>query len=219
MKKWIGFILCACLLVVGGQALAAPNLDSQESATNYLRKEWAQIKYLTPAEQKTAQFLELIRQAEALEKKFPEQAALKAWHGTILSTYASFKGGLGALSKLKEARALLETALRLDPKVEKGQAHAILGAIYYKVPAKPLGFRDMKKAQEHLLQALTLDPQSIDANYFYGEYMLKAGDEEAAQQYLLQALEAPLRKDQEIADNGRREEIVNLLNTIREAGA
>jgi Tfp pilus assembly protein PilF len=47
------------------------------------------------------------------------------------------------------------------------------GALYYQVPGWPIGFGDKDKANELLKKALALNPDGIDPNYFYGDFLLK----------------------------------------------
>ena len=52
-----------------------------------------------------------------------------------------------------------------------GSAYTSLGTLYYKVPGFPIGFGDHKKARQLLEAALKVNPDGIDSNYFYGEYL------------------------------------------------
>ena len=72
-----------------------------------------------------------------------------------------------------------------------------------------------KKAQGLLEKALSINPQGIDPNFFYGEYLVETGKPKDATTYLERALEAPARPGREIADAGRREEVKALLDKAR----
>ena len=62
-----------------------------------------------------------------------------------------------------------------------------------------------------LKQALAIDPDGLDANYFYGDYLLDQGDKAGARAYLLKALRAPHDGSRPVWDAGRRREVRALL--------
>ncbi|GAB7196540.1 hypothetical protein [Dickeya ananatis] len=60
-----------------------------------------------------------------------------------------------------------------------------------------------------------MNPTSIDANFFYGDFLLKAGRKSEARQYLSTALTVAPRPGREIADQGRRAEAEKALAQLR----
>jgi Tfp pilus assembly protein PilF len=68
-----------------------------------------------------------------------------------------------------------------------------------------------------LEKALALNPDGIDPNYFYGEFLYEQKQRDEALQYLEKALHAPDRPGRKVADDGRREEIKTLIARIRAA--
>lgn len=137
-------------------------------------------------------------------------------NGIVTSSWAGATGGLGALSKVKAARASLEKALALDPKALQGSAYTSLGALYDRVPGWPIGFGNSDKAEELLRQALQLNPEGIDSNYFWGDHLYRQGHYAQARSALQKALQAQPRPGRELADQGRRGEIDALLKTIKD---
>ena len=137
------------------------------------------------------------------------------WEGIIVSSGAGEKGGFGALGLVKQAKVLYERAIQIDGKALDGSAYNSLGVLYYKVPGWPLGFGDKDKAKELLQKALALNPQGIDPNFFYAEYLVEIKRSEQAAVYLERALQAPARPGRQIADTGRREEVRALLAKIK----
>jgi tetratricopeptide (TPR) repeat protein len=87
--------------------------------------------------------------------------------------------------------------------------------LYYKVPSWPVGFGDRDKAQTLLRQALAVNPNGIDPNYFYGEFLVESNRAAEALPYLERALKAPPRPGRELADSGRRGEAKVLLERAR----
>jgi tetratricopeptide (TPR) repeat protein len=205
--------LVACL-VLAFQPLAAP-AASVEEAVIELQHEWEIIKYQTPENEQEKKFEALAAKAHKASQAFPDRAEPLVWEGIIVSSWAGAKGGIGALGLAKRARAHYEAAIKIKPDVLDGSAYNSLGVLYYKVPGWPIGFGDKAKAQELLRKALAINPQGIDANYFYGEYLVETDQPEQAVTYLERALQAPPRPGRQIADSGRREEVRALLAKIK----
>lgn len=172
-----------------------------------VQQRWAQIQYQLADDDKERAFEALAVDAEALVSANPQRPEAWIWQGIVLSTYAGAKGGLGALSLVKQARASLESALALDETALDGSAHTSLGSLYYQVPGWPLSFGNDEEAKRHLREALRISPDDIDANFFYADFLLDQGEPERARVYLEKALEAPARPNRPLADEGRRHEI------------
>lgn len=206
--------LCLVLL-----ALAAfPSRAADESASAQLDRiqaRWAEIQYGLPAAQREPAFAELAARTEQAVAASPQAAELHIWHGIVLSTWAGAKGGLGALDLVRRARAELERALELDPAALDGSAYTSLGSLYYQVPGWPLAFGDDRKAEAMLRQALALNPDGIDPNYFYGDFLLRRKRYPEAKAALEKALAAPDRPRRASADAGRRSEARELLDVVR----
>ncbi len=205
-----------CLLAFGAAACfaSAPACAGVGEDLARLQQGWAQIKYQVPASGQEQQFERLRDDAERMATLHPERADVLIWYAIIESTYAGAKGGLGALHYVKNARKTLERALQLDPDALSGSAYTSLGSLYYQVPGWPIGFGDDGKAQTFLKKGLAVNPDGIDPNFFYGDYLYRKGDYQAAERFLRKALEAPARPGRELADQGRRGEARQLLDKI-----
>ena len=203
-------IILAALLCAPLAALAG--IDEDVLA---LQDQWAEIKYRRPAVEQEKAFAELVRSADAVRGKHPGRAESQIWYGIIVASHAGAKGGFGALSLAKQAKHALEHALALDAKALDGSAYTSLGSLYYQVPGWPIGFGDDSKARDLLQQALALNPDGIDPNFFLGDYLYRKGDYAGARQALERALKAAPRPDRPLADEGRRLEIETLLKEIR----
>ena len=190
---------------------AAPD-DALQNELRSIQQEWAVANYQVPAGDRRVQAFDTLEQrVERFVKAHPGRAEPLIWQGIVLSTYAGAKGGLGALGLAKRSRAALEAALQIDPDALSGSAYTSLGALYAKVPGFPIGFGSKHKAREHLEHALALDPNGIDTNYFYGEFLLDEGESQRALQYLRKAKSATPRPGRELADAGRQGEIDALI--------
>lgn len=181
-----------------------------------IQQRWAQIQYQMPEAQRAAAFEKLAGDAETFTREQPQAAEAWIWNGIVTSSWAGATGGLGALGKVKAARASLEKALALDPNALQGSAYTSLGALYDRVPGWPIGFGDSDKADELLRKALQLNPEGIDSNYFWGDHLYRQGHYVEARAALQKALQAQPRPGREVTDQGRRGEIDALLKTIKD---
>ncbi|MFG0722357.1 tetratricopeptide repeat protein [Pseudomonas sp. GLN_6] len=203
---------CALLCLTSLPSFALS--EQGQTQLQNLQDRWAEINYQLPKEQREKAFASLSKQAQQAVAAEPNAAELQIWNGIILSTYAGAKGGLGALGLVKEAKASLEQGLALDPKALSGSAYTSLGSLYYQVPGWPVGFGDDEKAEAMLKQALDINPDGIDPNYFYGDYLARAKRFAEAKAALEKALQAPPRPNRQSADVGRKQEIQALLNQV-----
>lgn len=201
----------AASVVAAWPAHAAP-LDD---AIADLQHDWETIRYQVPVSEREKRFEALAAKAHKVSEANAGRAEPLVWEGIIVSSYAGEKGGLGALSLVKQAKALYEAAIQIDGNTLDGSAWNSLGVLYYKVPGWPVGFGDKAKARELLQKALAVNPKGIDANFFFGEYLVETKHPEEAAPYLERALQAPGRAGRQIADAGRREEARQLLDKIR----
>jgi tetratricopeptide (TPR) repeat protein len=201
-------------LLIFHSMTAAADMSPQLLA---LSESWAEVKYRMPEDQRVKALEALNVKAEALLKANPGTAEPMVWQAIILSTLAGEKGGLGALSLVKQAKKLLERAEALDADVLDGSVYTSLGSLYYQVPGWPIGFGDDDKAMSYLKKALALNPDGMDPNYFYGDYMLQEKEYSEAEAAFNRALVAPPRENRPIADAGRRAEIEAALAKLESA--
>ena len=207
------------LLVLASFATVAPCRADESTDIAQLQSRWAKVKYQTPAKAQEAAFATLAADAQTLHAAHPDAIAYPVWEGIIRATYAGAKGGLGALGEAKKAKALFEDAIEHDPNAASpytSAAYTSLGSLYYQVPGWPIGFGDDDKAKELLQQGLQLDPDGIDSNFFYGDYLLEEEDYKGALVAFEKALAAPPRPGRELADSGRRAEIEKKIAQTRD---
>ena len=193
--------------------------DEMLSKVKPIQKEWAIVKYRMTNEQKAQAYESLAHQAAELAAQYPDRAEPLIWQAIILSSYAGAVGGIKSITKalpaVKSARDLLHQAESIDRTALNGSVYTSLGALYYQVPGWPIGFGDKKQARIYLERAMTDNPNKLDVGYFYGDYLVKQKNYEKAQQVLESALQEPGLIDRPIADQGRRDEIKALLDSVK----
>lgn len=212
MARGVSLAALVALIGIGLHAHAAANADEGVSE---LQHEWAVIKYQVPEVQRVPRFEVLAAKAQKVTDSHAGHSEAWVWHAVIVSSWAEAIDDLSALGLAKKAKAMYEQALRIDASAPDGAAYTGLGALHHKVPGWPLSFGDDDKARELLQKALALNPQGIDANYYYGELLAGTKRRQDALPYLERAQQAPARPGREIADAGRREEARALIDKIK----
>jgi len=200
-------LLTSLFLAVASIAIAS----SPEELIRPIQEQWAEIKYKQPEKQQAESYNKLGVQARKIVESNPNVAEALIWEGIVLSSEAGAKGGLGALGLAKEAKQRLDEALKINDKALSGSAYTSLATLYAKVPGWPVGFGDKERAEEYFKKSLAINPNGIDPNYFYGEYLVDRDRIAEARIFLEKALNAPPRQGRELADSGRRQEISALL--------
>ncbi|MDH4172942.1 MAG: hypothetical protein OEZ09_00065 [Betaproteobacteria bacterium] len=208
MNPKLKTVLALACIALAAAPLARAGVDDD---VRTLQREWETIKYRKAEAEQEQAYQALMQTASAVRTKYADRAEPEIWYGIIVASYAGAKGGFGALSLAKDAKSALEHALQLNPKALSGSAYTSLGSLYYQVPRWPIGFGDDDKARALLGQALALNPDGIDPNYFLGDYLYRQRDFDGARAALERALKAPARPDRPLADEGRRKEIQALL--------
>jgi len=181
-----------------------------------IQKQWAEYVYQT--EDKKVQYTllqKLALKTNKLSTQYANNAELMTWDGIVLSTFAGIKGGMGGLSLAKEAKKKLERAKQIDDKTLNGSVYVSLGTLYSKVPGWPIGFGNSQKAKSYFNKALNINPNGIDPNYFYAEYLIDQNQQAKAISHLKKALNAPARPSRPVADKGRKQEALQLLAKLQ----
>ncbi len=178
---------------------------------NNIESQWADIYYAKNQQQQKNLFPKLIKNTAELTKRFPKAAEPIIWHAIAISTNAAFEQPFKALESIETAKKLLESAIKKDPRALDGAAQVTLGTLYYMTPGWPISFGSNDKAEHLLKQALSINPNSIDSNYFYADYLLSKDKVKEAQNYFKKAINAPVRKHQRYADEQLQHEALLAL--------
>jgi len=198
-------LVLTCLICLLPTLVRAADLPPEVA---HIQSEWARINYKLPEKNQEDAFKALAEQARAVAEKLPGRAEPLVWEGIVLAGYAKARGGISALGLAEKSRDRLLEAERIDSNALAGSIYTSLGSLHYKVPGWPIGFGDKKKAREYLQKALTLNPNGMDAHYFWADFLKEQGDYASAVAAYRKALSAPPRPGREEADAGRRAEIL-----------
>ena len=210
-KQTLKIALMSLALLVMQPGIAGLSSSAQMPEVREIQSEWARLYYLDEFLNNNYRELQaLARQANRVAQDHPQSAEALVWDAIVLSTLAEKKGGLGALSLVKEAKLKLEKAEAIDPEVLGGSVYASLGSLYSKVPGWPIGFGNDTKAEKYFRKALAINPQGLDINYFFAEYLVDQGNDVMALEHIERALQAAPMADRPLADQGRRQQVLKL---------
>lgn len=200
------------LLLLSAQCLAENLNDSLQS----IESEWASIYYSTPKQHQGAAYNRLLDKTINLSRQFPGNAEPFIWEAIVKATNADHQDPVSALEAVHEARDLLLKAIRINPQAMNGAAYVTLGTLYYMTPKWPIAFGDDATAKKMLQTALKINPNGIDSNYFYANYLLLNDNLKEAEKYYERAIAVPARTEQLYADNQLKEEAKLALKQTRE---
>ena len=214
-KQLLKIALMSLALLVMQPGNAGLSSSAQMPEVREIQSEWARLYYLDEFLNNNYRELQaLARQANRVAHDNPDSAEALVWDAIVLSTLAEKKGGLGALSLVKEAKLKLEKAEVIDAEVLGGSVYASLGSLYSKVPGWPVGFGSDKKAERYFKKALAINPQGLDINYFFAEYLADNGNDQLALEHIERALQAPPMAGRPVADQGRRQQAIKLRSDL-----
>lgn len=179
---------------------ALVSADSLHLAVQKIESKWAHIHYQLAHDQQASAYQQLLIELESLKLQHPDQAELLIQQAIIIASNAENIDALSALQAINRARELLLHAIKLDPNASEGAAYVTLGSLYYLVPGWPIAYGDNKVAQTMLKKALDINPNTIDANYFYGDFLVTQDQHQEALSYFKRAISIPVRSNQVFAD-------------------
>jgi len=215
MKSPMLAVIAAFALTATSALAADPAFDAH---IDELARNWAHVNYeVRDKPSQAAQAAKLAAEADALAKQYPSRAEPLVWEAISTATEAGAKGGMGGLALAKSARGMLERAEKINPAtLGDGSVYTSLGSLYAQVPGFPIGFGDAGKARAYLAKALAANPNGVDPNFFYGDFLMRQGDYAGAETALQRAVNAPARPGREVADHGRKAQAAALLATARQ---
>ena len=193
----------------------AAEYPGMDEAVRHLDNEWAHIKFQVNDQDEQFKDLQALAiEAAAVVDRYPGQVQPLLWNGIIASEEAAKASVIHKLGFATAARKLFEKAEAIDKAGPGGAVAMCLGVISYHVPGFPMAFGDNNKARSYLETALAMDPNGLDANYFYGDFLARRGEVDQAKRVLAHALDAPANPARPIWDAGRRAEVKALIAKI-----
>lgn len=211
--KLLNQSLAAVVIGVCSASATAADIDQVLQSQKHL---WAKANYQLQDDAREQAFERLMLESKNALSEHPKSAEAWAWSGIIKSSFAAVKGGLGALSLVKEAKKDFEKAIALDENVLNGATYASLGVLYHKVPGWPVGFGSDDKAEKFFKKAMSIGPKGRESNFFYGEFLYNEGKYIEAKAHLLTAknVSQALWKDRPVAYKYRQEQIEDMLAKV-----
>ena len=230
--RLLSLSLCALLLAANplsaAEKLAKGTPDLRGDATPMAGLEteirglydgWATAHYATKDDgERAAQLETLTARAQRLVKSYPNKAEPLIWEAILESTQAEDAGSRTALRLAEHARDLLLKAEQINPGALQGSIYTTLGALYFKVPGWPIGFGDSAKAEAYLKKALTYNPNGLESNYYYGQFLFTKDRYAESIAALEKAAAAPMGQvagKPTLGEEGRHREVDTLLAQVR----
>jgi len=205
--------IVAILLLTVSNLLSANSLEFE---INQIESEWAIIYYTKNSSEQSTAYPKLLNKLHNTVKSHPKSNELKIWQAILIATNAAYESPFSALESIKKAKAILEKSISTDPHALDGAAFVTLGTLYYLTPGWPISFGNEYKAEQLLKTGVKLNPNSIDSNYFYADYLLTKDRESEAAKHFRLALNIPSRPAQQLADDElKKEASLALLKTER----
>ena len=210
----VRYALAFVALALAGSANASNN-PAMDAAVRRINDQWAHIRYqVADRNEQYRQLDALAGQAAQVSTRYPGRAEPLLWQGIVVSEEAARASVLKQLGLARSARDILEKARGIDPNIADGGVKMSLGVLYYRVPGFPIGFGSTSKARALLEAALKQDPNGLDNNFFYADFLNDEGHPAQAKQYVLRGLQAPVNTARPVWDTGRRAEMRALLGKI-----
>ena len=211
----------ATFLLVGDCVRAhATENPSLKSELLRLAHDWEHVKLqVSDRDDQERQMAGLAQRASNLAEQFEGIPDPIVWIGIIISEQASLANDNGsplkALELAKRARDILEKIEKTAPMTMDAGAPTTLGLLYDRVPGFPIGFGDKARARHYLEEAIRSAPNGLDANYFYGDYLYRHGEQAEAAKVLEHALTLPELSNRPIWDKSRRAAIREILSDMQ----
>lgn len=200
------------LLLLSTQCFAENLSDSLQS----IESEWASIYYSKTPSNPEQSYGRLLDKTIHLADQYPQKAEPLIWEAIIKSSNANHQDAVSALTAIHQARDLLLKAITINPTAMEGAAYVTLGTLYYMTPQWPIAFGDSDEAKKLLETALKINPNGIDSNYFYGDFLLSNNELHEAEKYFKKAISAKVRPTQKLADTKLIEEAKQALKATSE---
>ena len=223
MSKGLGSFATAIatiLLVALSACVQATENSSLKSELLRLAHDWEHVKLqVSDRDDQERQMASLAQRAGQIAKQYENVPDPIVWIGIITSEQASIANENGspikALELAKRARDILEKVEMTNPDTMDAGAPTALGVLYDRAPGFPIGFGDKARARHYLEEAIRNAPNGLDANFFYGDFLYKHGEQSEAVKVLEHALTLPELSNRPIWDKSLRAAIRHILSEMQ----
>jgi len=225
VSKGVGAFVTAIatvLLVALSVCVQAAENPSLKSELLRLARDWEHVKLeVSERDDQEKQMANLAQRAGKIAEQYENIPDPIIWVGIITSEQASLASANGSPMKALElatrARDILEKVEKTNPETMDAGAPTTLGVLYDRVPGFPIGFGDTARARYYLQEAIRSAPNGLDANFFYGDFLYKHGEQSEAARVLERALTLPELSNRPIWDKSLREAIRQTLSEMQDA--
>jgi tetratricopeptide (TPR) repeat protein len=225
VSKGLGAFVTATatlLLVALSVCARAGENPSLKSELLRLAHDWEHVKLqVSDRDDQETQMANLAQRAGKIAEQYENIPDPTVWLGIITGEQASLASDNGspmkALELAKRARDILEKVEKTNPETMDAGAPTTLGVLYDRVPGFPIGFGDTARARYYLQEAIRSAPNGLDANFFYGDFLYKHGEQSEAAKVLERALTLPELLNRSIWDKSLRAAIRQTLSEIQNA--
>jgi hypothetical protein len=225
VSKGLGAFVIAIatlLLVALSVCVQASENPSLKSELLRLAHDWEHVKLqVSDRDDQERQMASLAQRAGQIAEQYENIPDPIVWVGIITSEQASMANDNGspikALELAKRARDILEKVEKTNPETMDAGASTTLGVLYDRVPGFPIGFGDKARARHYLQEAIRSAPNGLDANFFYGDFLYKHGEQSESVKVLERALTLPELSNRPIWDKSLRATIRQILSEMQNA--
>ncbi len=132
--------------------------------------------------------------------------------GLCIGRLGEMRGIWGSLKIIEPFRKTMETAVKINPAIDRGGPHRALGRLYFKLPMVLGG--DIKKSIDHLLKALVYGPKYWENHFFLAESYFENHQYLLARAELLRAMEIASQMKDDPNNTTRTVEFQGLMKAI-----
>ncbi|MEE9345687.1 MAG: hypothetical protein V3U88_08780 [Methylococcales bacterium] len=182
------------------------------TAPGELEANWAKIRYQTPANQRMDMYETMLRSLDKAPQQCLATAEYLIIEAMIRGSMIKLKSSsFSTLKKINKIQKLLDQAINKNPAAMDGLGWTLLGLLFDKSPGWPLSIGHDDKAENAYKKGLEYNPDGIDTNYYFGDFLRRKDLPLQAQRYLLIASQAKQRAGREIAHQGRLKDVQRVL--------
>ena len=204
-------ILFALIFLAGTTCYAGEEITDACQSSKQLVNDWAKTRYLTPADKRVVEFTTMLVLLNNESLKCLNTAEYQIIEAMIKGSMAKQQSRFKAIKQISQIKRHLDKAIKKKSSAMNGLGWTLLGLLYDKSPGWPLSIGDDEKAENAYLEGLKYNPDGIDANYYYGDFLRRKGRLEEARKFLQKASTAEPRDGYEIADHGRMKDVQRSL--------